>query len=297
MKVIVQFSGGKDSEASLIWAVNKYGVEKVEAVFCDTVWENQLTYQHIMDVIKKLGVKYVMLTTKKFDGFLGMVAKKKRFPSTKARFCTEELKTKPMIDYVLQHSEHLILIQGVRADESKDRAKMKAQCTYFKYYYQPYGKDKKGKLKFHTYRKKDVFKWREQYADDIIRPVFTWTGQQVIDYIIENGHKPNPLYSMGMNRVGCFPCVMCKLSEIKQIADRFPEHIKKVADAEKKYNTSFFTHGKIPDRYCSKEKNGVRYPTIEDVVNYVQRFKDQIDAFKEETTGNTSCMSFYGTCE
>ena len=38
MKIIVSFSGGKDSQACLIQAANKYGADKIEAVFCDTGW-------------------------------------------------------------------------------------------------------------------------------------------------------------------------------------------------------------------------------------------------------------------
>lgn len=40
MKIIVSFSGGKDSQACLIQAVNQYGADNVEAVFCDTGWEH-----------------------------------------------------------------------------------------------------------------------------------------------------------------------------------------------------------------------------------------------------------------
>lgn len=154
MQIIVQFSGGKDSLATLIWAINKYGKDKITAIFCDTKWEHEITYQHINEVIETLGVKFITLSSKKYSSFLDMVEKKKRFPSTKARFCTEELKTKPMIDYVLNQKEHLIILQGIRADESESRSKMEAQCSYFKYYFEPYGVDKKGKNKFHTYRKK-----------------------------------------------------------------------------------------------------------------------------------------------
>jgi 3'-phosphoadenosine 5'-phosphosulfate sulfotransferase (PAPS reductase)/FAD synthetase len=301
MKVIVQFSGGKDSLASLIWAIEKYGVNKVEAVFCDTKWEHELTYKHIEEVTKNLGVKLVTLTNEKVDGFLGLVKKKKRFPSTKARFCTEHLKTIPAIDYILKQEDHLIIIQGIRKDESLSRSLMAKQCTYFKFYTQPYGKDKKGKDKFHTYRKKDIKAWREKYSDDIIRPFFDSTGQEVIDYILSAGYKPNPLYYMGMGRVGCMPCIMAKHSEIKEISIRFPEHIDKIRKAEKELKTSIFTNGKIPDRCCSKtviNKKGVsrKFPTIDDVVNYVTKDKDQLDAFKEPGSGH-SCMSFYGICE
>lgn len=54
MKIIVSFSGGKDSQACLIQAANKYGTNKIEAVFCDTGWEHPDTYQHISDVCKQL---------------------------------------------------------------------------------------------------------------------------------------------------------------------------------------------------------------------------------------------------
>lgn len=249
-----------------------------------------------------MGVKNVIVSSKKYTGFKDMVKKKKRFPSTRARFCTEELKTIPMIDYILDQTEHLIIIQGIRADESDSRSKMSKQCSYFKYYYTPYGKDKKGKDKYHKYRKKEVLAWREKYLDDIIRPCFEWTAQETIDYIVQHDQKPNPLYYMGMGRVGCFPCVMCRLSEIKQIADRFPERIKEISEIEKEVGSTIFTVGKIPEKFCSKihvsKKTGKvsKYPTIDDVVNYVQKEKDQLDAFIEPGAGH-GCMSVYGMCE
>ena len=57
MKILVQFSGGKDSQASLIKAVNDYGKDKITAVFCDTGWEHADTYTHIHDVCKQLDVE------------------------------------------------------------------------------------------------------------------------------------------------------------------------------------------------------------------------------------------------
>ena len=33
MKILVAYSGGKDSQASLIWSVKKYGAKNIEAVF------------------------------------------------------------------------------------------------------------------------------------------------------------------------------------------------------------------------------------------------------------------------
>ncbi|WP_271728725.1 phosphoadenosine phosphosulfate reductase family protein [Aquimarina algiphila] len=291
MKIIVQYSGGKDSQASLIWAVKLYGSKNVTAVFTDTNWEHEATYKHLKTTTDDLGVELVALTSKKYDGLIDLSLKKKRFPSTKARFCTQELKVKPFIDYILDEvKEHVIVIQGIRADESAARSRMNGQCRLFKFYTEPFGTDRKGKKKYHTYRKKEVLNFISNYADDIIRPVFKWSGQQVIDYIIENDQKPNPLYKEGFKRVGCFPCVMSNLSSVKQLVNRYPERIQEIRSYEKITKSSFFPPDKIP-KYA--RTNGI-YPTIIDVKNYVDGKSSTIDLFE---TDKTSCMSFYSLCE
>lgn len=86
--------------------------------FCDTDWEDELTYQHINEIEAKIGKKIIRLKHDPFpisdterqairtifgadNIFAEMVVHKGRFPSTKARFCTEELKAKPMVEYIL----------------------------------------------------------------------------------------------------------------------------------------------------------------------------------------------------
>lgn len=185
MKVIVSFSGGKDSLASLLWVRNNLTKDFI-TVFCDTGWEHPLTYKYIEEVQEQLGLNLITVKSKKFNGMVDLTKKKSRWPSSQRRFCTSELKTIPMIDYILDEvNDDVLIIQGIRAAESAKRAEMSKQCTYFKYYVQPYGKDKNGKDKYHTYRRKDVLAFRKKYADDLLRPVFDWSAQQVIDYILE----------------------------------------------------------------------------------------------------------------
>lgn len=43
MKIIVTFSGGKDSLAALLWVRNNMTTNFI-AVFCDTGWESEITY-------------------------------------------------------------------------------------------------------------------------------------------------------------------------------------------------------------------------------------------------------------
>lgn len=300
LKVLVAFSGGKDSLASLIWTIKESGFKKesIEAVFCDTGWEHELTYKHINEVVEKLGVKLVTLKSKKYNGFLDLAEKKGRFPSTKARFCTEELKTKPMIDYIIDQCNcNVIIIQGIRSDESKSRSLMDKQCTYFRYYYEPYGYDKNNKPKTHTYRRKEVKKFRENYLDDVLRPVFDWTGQEVMQYILDNGLRPNPLYFQGAKRVGCFPCIMCSHGEIKTMSENHPDYIVRLKNAEKKIGRTFFPPDYISKKYMTRidEKTGKKIPTVENVIKYVAD-RNPKELFEDENI-DRRCMSFYGICE
>jgi 3'-phosphoadenosine 5'-phosphosulfate sulfotransferase (PAPS reductase)/FAD synthetase len=302
IKIIVQFSGGKDSLASLLWTLNESGYKKenIEAVFCDTGWEHEQTYQHINEVCAALSVPLVVVRSKKYKDFVDMAVRKKRFPSAKARFCTEHLKTIPMIDYILDHCDHhVIIIQGIRADESTNRSLMSKQCTYFRYYYEPYGYDKKGRPKYHTYRKKDVMAFRSKHLDDVIRPVFDWTGQQVIDYILQNGLKPNPLYYQGASRVGCYPCIMCRHHEIKSMATFNPSYIERLREAEETVGRTFFPPDYIPKRYCSltDPATGTKIPSVDDVVRYIKDKNATGTLFDERESDDGRCMSFYGICE
>lgn len=162
MKILVSFSGGKDSQACLIQAANNYGADKIEAVFCDTGWEHPDTYQHIHDVCKQLNVKLVVLKSQKYTDFVDMSIKRSRFPSSQRRFCTYELKIKPMIDYILSLTEPCLIIQGIRAKESEERAKLPYECNYFGEYYERIKKNRKGKIVEvwkQDYRRKDVLEW------------------------------------------------------------------------------------------------------------------------------------------
>jgi len=292
MKILVTYSGGKDSQASLIWAVKKYDTKNIEAVFCDTGWENPITYKHIIDTCKDLNVKLVIVQSKKYDGMEDMAIKKGRFASTMARFCTIELKTIPMIDYVLEQKEHLLIIQGIRANESASRSKMQAQCTFFKYYFEPY--NNKGKT--FTYRKKDIIKFLSKYSDDILRPVFDWTAQEVIDYIINNKQQPNLLYSQGFKRVGCFPCFMCGHQEVRELLKRYPKRFSEIEEIEERVGSSFFKIDYIPKRFQTgfDDKSGKTFTKACDIKKYLNNKNLTIDMFEKETI---SCSSFYHLCE
>lgn len=297
MKVLVAFSGGKDSLASILWAIDEFGLKNIEAVFCDTGWEHELTYNHVQEVVKNTGVKLTTVKSAKYDGFVDLAKNKGRFPSSQARFCTEELKTKPMIDFILSQTENLLIVQGIRKDESSARYKMMETCRFFKYYFEPYKIDKNSKPKYFTYRKKEIIEWCKSYSDDILRPVFNWSAQQTIDFILSKGFKPNPLYYMGFSRVGCFPCIMCRHSEIRQMANETPDYAERLKKAEEEVGSTFFSPDDIPERFRTgfDFKSQKKITTVPDMLNYVASDPNQTELFEDKV--DRRCMSFYGLCE
>ncbi|MDR2004113.1 MAG: phosphoadenosine phosphosulfate reductase family protein [Prevotella sp.] len=232
-----------------------------------------------------------------------------------------------MVDYIMDEvQDDILVVQGIRGAESESRALMSSQCNYFKYYLEPYetnttllpklerklsaaktqsNKDKilkriekvkqrlaigKEDPKYHTYRRKEVLAYCKKYATDVLRPVFDKSAQWVVDYSLECGVDLNPLYRMGMGRVGCYPCILANLMEIHQIAVRTPERIDEVAVYEDEIGSSFFGPKKIPKKYYK----GIA-PTIREVVAYANGKYDAGELFDDFSP--TSCMSFYGICE
>jgi len=326
VKVLIPLSGGKDSQASMLWAIEKYGLKHCETVFCDVKWEAPETYKHIDYLVENTGIKHNVLTSKKYDGMVDLALKKGRFPSTTARFCTEELKVKPMINFILSLETNIIVIDGIRADESENRASKLPECRFFKYYFEPYQtntmivesfKEKpptthkqKRKLahaierlkigkedpKYFTYRKKEVFKWCEKYADDLIRPFFYEDANFVITFSLSREYRINEKYFQGHSRVGCKICIMENIPGLTNIIKNDQKTVQEVLDAEKEVDSSFMPPNKIPKRYHSKKtKDGKTYPTFEDVIRYIEDKTATGDMFKDDPV--FKCKSVYAVCE
>ncbi|HAV1800348.1 TPA: phosphoadenosine phosphosulfate reductase family protein [Enterobacter hormaechei subsp. steigerwaltii] len=160
--------------------------------------------------------------------FLDLCMWKGRFPSTKARFCTFDLKHEPVRTQVvlpaLNEFEEVISWQGVRAQESPARAGLPA--------------------------------WEED-ADNtpglhVYRPILQWTHEEVFAFAKRHGIKPNPLYLQGCSRVGCMPCIHARKSELAEIFSRWPEEIKRVAEWERLVAA------------CSRRGNSTFFPSTHD---------------------------------
>ncbi len=316
---VVSVSGGKDSTALLLLAMER-GAENLQAVFADTGHEHQQTYDYVRyleqatgvpirwvraDFSERIANKATYVREKWLEKgvpaadidralaaldkgptgnpFLDLCIWKGRFPSTKARFCSEELKRNPIVEQVqmplLDAGHEVISWQGVRADESPARALLKeSECVGT-------WPDTGGEL------------WN-------YRPILKWTAEQCFDMHRRHGIKHNPLYEQGMGRVGCMPCIHARKDELLEISKRFPDEVARVAEwerivseASKRKSATFFSATDIG--VTSNSEDTVRDANIFKFVEWskTSRGGKQYDLIRADQTDGFACSSIYGLCE
>lgn len=315
---IVSVSAGKDSTTTLLVALAR-GVPNLRAVFADTGNEHELSLQYLdyleqatgvtierrsADFSSRIARKREFITTKwRAQGvperiveqalqvlqptgnpFLDLCLWKGRFPSRKAQFCTEELKRNVIVEQVmlpLMDGKNMILSwQGVRADESEARRYL-AECE-------------------------EVGGGLYNY-----RPILKWDVAAVFEAHRAAGIKPNPLYSQGMGRVGCMPCINCRKGELREIAARFPEHIDRIAhwedlvrQASKRGGATFFAGANAKHQQGSikamSPEEIVAIANIRQAVEWSRTTRGGIQYDLMASDGETdasACSSAYGLCE
>ena len=200
--VIASISGGKDS-AALAIALQEASIPFV-AVFADTGWEAPETYAHLEVMERVLGVTIHRVG---FPG--GMRAKvlaRAGFPARMQRWCTVELKVKPLDAFALALGEKedraVLQAVGIRAEESEKRAAM-AEVEH-----------------------------DESRGLTVWRPLLHWTIEDVLAAHHRAGLPVNPLYQRGHERVGCWPCIYSSKAEIRLWAEHDPDRVREVADLE-----------------------------------------------------------------
>jgi len=233
-RIIVSLSGGKDSTATLLRALdyqNNHNVDVIP-VFFDTRWESKLTYQYLEYLEDKLKIDIIRITNGMYpNGLPDVIRRFNRFPFGRFRFCTGELKIIPFTEFLKEidaNKENTEIWIGIRLEESHQRKKRYKQYV-----------DKQCKAG-------DVFKnFPKQLKDITVKmPLLDWTANKVFCYLSDCGIRPNPLYRY-FNRVGCFPCLLSGKKDFERCL-LFTDgllHLKILLELEKetgqKVNTNF----------------------------------------------------------
>lgn len=320
---VVSVSGGKDSTALYCWAIDQWGRDGFKAVFADTGHEHPVTYNYLRNLPDMAGGPEITWVRADFseklknkgiepsgNPFLDMMLWKGRAPSTTAQFCTENTKLAPMAAWLETVREdrgdgEVIQYTGIRAGESAKRALMPPRefVDYFDCYTE--------------------------------RPLLRWNEEQVFDYLKSKGVPPNPLYEHGSARVGCYPCIHSRKSELANMPDWAWD---KLQEWESRLGGNWFLPGIIPlspeiarrkseimterdAMVCDEEKGssgklkseldrprydeltaellGLIIPKIKDVREWCRTARGgrQFDLFGEDAKDIPTCMSTWGICE
>ena len=320
---VVNLSGGKDSSACLILAMESISDHsRILPVFADTGNEHDLTYQHIDDMEALSGLPVTRLRADlsgKFEvrrrnlpgryrkagisedkieralavmhptgnPFLDMCLLRGGFPGTvKRKFCTSTLKIEPIqrfLHCLLDDPgiEHIWQWVGIRRDESRARKNAR------------------------RYDVPDLSVPIYMY-----RPLVDWTAADVFAAHARAGIPWNPLYQMGMSRVGCMPCVNVRKLELREIANRFPDHIDRIREWEavisevsRQESATFLP---ASNRMSAAQKQAVLSPPeIMEIGNIDAQVRWsrtsfggrqlELEGFADNDVG--VCDSWYGLCE
>lgn len=224
--VVLGCSGGKDSTATSLHLLEQ-GIAH-RRVFADTGWEHPDTYDYVREYLPDV-LGPIDWVRGDLD-FEQLVEKKGMFPGALARFCTQELKVKPILEYVQAIDGEVVNPVGIRAAESQARAKM------------------------------PEWEWSDAFDCWVWRPIIDWSEQDVIDMHKRHGVRPNPLYMKGARRVGCFPCRYASKQDLDLMAEIWPERVDTIRDLERRVQEA------AAARYAAKgetfESLGYARPTM-----------------------------------
>lgn len=225
--VALSMSGGKDSQAMakgvISWLRDHGYTNRVVAVHADlgrAEWHQ--THDVVHAQADELGLDLQVVQRTKGDLLQRIQeraeqvgAERPFWPSASSRYCTSDLKRDP-IDKLLRTLGPLVIsVEGVRAEESRNRAAK--PC------WEP--------RKRITTQSREAMTWR---------PIHHWTEQDVWAYL-GGRHGPNvhPAYALGNERLSCSLCVLASQDDLERGARHNPEYLQELVALEERYGWTF----------------------------------------------------------
>lgn len=193
---IVNFSGGKDSTALLLWIKAHYPKNPVVALYNDTGFEHSGILEYIQKITNQLEVPLVILGSK---GLLNIIRDRGMVPGFRCRYCTRALKMDPSAKWIRQNFPEGMVINcfGFRSEESPARAKKETITSY------------------------DVLctKKRQVYN---FAPLLDWRIYDVVELVESQGFQLFHTYEY-LSRLSCRYCFLAGKREHEAIRYNDPE--------------------------------------------------------------------------
>lgn len=324
---VVSLSGGKDSTATLILALEQHGHSKVRAVFADTGNEHEATYEYALDYLPQaLDIRVDVVradftaefATKRANLYRLAAGEPESVVYGKRQFKHHWTQAQAGRALELLHPTgipflDLCLVRGGFPSHNRQ------YCTEF--------------LKIRPLTEysmeiidngQAVWSWQGVRLDEShsrmtrlqgtgacvksfdvaggglfnYRPILRWTAADVFEAHKLAGIYPNPLYKQGMTRVGCMPCINCSKPEIAAIAKRFPEHIARIAEWEALVSQVCRQNSPVSFFHLGTQGHAGQASRIYDVVEWSKttRGGKQYDLLSDAQEP-LACQSAFGLCE
>lgn len=214
--IFVNHSGGKDSQAMLAHLVKLGLGDKIVVVHADL---GEMEWEPMHGFIERNAFGKEVHVVKPKLSFFELCRKYARLPSGVARFCTDQLKTKPIGEWIQKYCAERGITKainaiGIRAEESPARAKK-----------EPFKLSK-------VSRKKQNLTVHEWF------PIFDFKLSNVWLSIKEANQSPHEIYSKGFSRLSCVFCVFGRINEHQMAAKMRPELYQKMVVLEKELGRS-----------------------------------------------------------
>ncbi len=174
-KYIVSISGGKDSTALLLWAVENLDRRKIIALYWDSGWNIPECTQYVYYLCRKYNIELLICGDKTKNRLLENT-KKYGYPTYNALWC-QHLKTSAL-DAAQKHirdnvNENVLSLMGVRRSESIKRS--------------------------------DYPRFSRMNGLTFFSPLVEMTDLELMNFIKERGERIPPIYNY-VNRTGCLFC-------------------------------------------------------------------------------------------
>ena len=230
-EIIVPVSGGKDSTATFILALQHFDKDKIIPLHYYTGWDHPKTYDYLDYLQKKSGIKIQQTIFEQAPTMPDLIRRVGAFPNRMARWCTGRYKETATLRWYKKNGFYKNrkgqIWLGIRSDESAYRRK-----------------------KYGDSDSSDIYSFREIYSStpkcldknvNMRFPILDWNTQDCFDLIEEYGWKYNPLYDEGCSRVGCYPCLLAsKKKQTEEFNTEFGKRqLKFIKDLEKELGVKY----------------------------------------------------------
>lgn len=226
-KVIVNFSGGKDSTVAILETLKRYPKEEILLSWQDTGAEYLETEGFVKKIAETFDLPLVIIKPKR--DFWGEMRRRHFWPTRGLRYCTGHCKRDPANTWIRQHKaelgSQLIIVSGIRAEESRTRA-----------------------------LKQEWEEYPRLTLQDGSRTAMTWypclnmTEGEIYGRIEAEGLPLHPCYEFS-SRLSCWMCIFAHPNEVREYAERQPQLYEAACEVEEEIGHKWKEHFALQDLF------------------------------------------------